>query len=407
MSDRKTRTQTKPNILNKNALSAKMVSPKVNSSYETIKYDGDAEENTDSLTNIISNLRNKLSSMSTLNEECMNKNKELEETLKSLRELVKNKDEIIKNLKETLETLTTNKKILNTIHTQTEQEDITTNTILPMNTPQDRVVNIPVQTPSDKGDVATTDKVSKMELEYLKSVISHKVEIITELRDKNTLLYDKVNLIEKLHANVSCNPFSTGTSIVNSKLPHKENYETTILTEPTVSQSDIKSSSDETRQSENVTTNVILNNHHKKKSLEQIVPDNVTNPSDKRKNKNIIFGSKTTDVDFAVEKKKWLFVTKYKNSYTKENLDEYLREEFPENGFTVEQISNNGTYNSFKVGFDESLFESALNPDIWPSGIQISEYLFRNRQQWKPHYRRKYSIRNRRPPYNKHKRTEH
>lgn len=139
-----------------------------------------------------------------------------------------------------------------------------------------------------------------------------------------------------------------------------------------------------------ITTNTQCNDHAKitKEDLsaalaqvqikvsEELV--NIPDVSNKNKQSKIV-GNNSENEDLVAKKKHWIFATKYKSSYKKETLEEYLQEKFPNNNFIVEQVSHYGTYNSFKIGIDENIKEDIFHPNTWPKGIEVSDYFFRRK----------------------------
>lgn len=96
--------------------------------------------------------------------------------------------------------------------------------------------------------------------------------------------------------------------------------------------------------------------------------------------KSTIVGNKMAQESLAAPPVNWLFVRKYRTTYTVENLTQYLKAEFPDNNFIVEQITNRGSHNSFKVGVEESIYDKVTQPDIWPHGIEVSPFQFFRKQ---------------------------
>lgn len=119
------------------------------------------------------------------------------------------------------------------------------------------------------------------------------------------------------------------------------------------------------------TTQVVRN-----KDSDKAIPTADTNFS-KKPDKAKIVGNKSTSESLVAAPKKWIFASKYRTTYTKENLTEYLKTEFPTQLFEVEQLNRGGLYNSFKVGVHDDMFDIVLKPEVWPNGIEVSPYLFR------------------------------
>lgn len=88
----------------------------------------------------------------------------------------------------------------------------------------------------------------------------------------------------------------------------------------------------------------------------------------------------------------WLFVSKYTKTYTKEKLKGHLDELFPNNRFIIEDVPfrENYQFKSFKIGVDKNCKDNLLNEEIWPDGVEVSEYDFFRKSKYKIYQSRRH-----------------
>lgn len=77
-------------------------------------------------------------------------------------------------------------------------------------------------------------------------------------------------------------------------------------------------------------------------------------------------GTDSDHVNFAADRKKWIFVSKYKTSYSKEDRDQYLSTSFPNVSFLTEKVPNKGDFSSFRICVSEDNFQLMMDPSKWP-----------------------------------------
>lgn len=65
---------------------------------------------------------------------------------------------------------------------------------------------------------------------------------------------------------------------------------------------------------------------------------------------------------------------------------------FPNNAFIIEDIplKENYQFRSFKVGIDKSIRENILKEEIWPEGVEISNYDFFRKTKRRIHPNRQF-----------------
>ncbi|CAH0561726.1 unnamed protein product [Brassicogethes aeneus] len=96
------------------------------------------------------------------------------------------------------------------------------------------------------------------------------------------------------------------------------------------------------------------------------------------RSKSTIYGTKNVE-EIAVEKKAWLFISRFKTSFSTVDMENYLKAIQPNGSHIVKQLTNQGYYNSFKVGIDLKYKEDFLKDEVWPVGIIISNFTFKRK----------------------------
>jgi hypothetical protein len=81
----------------------------------------------------------------------------------------------------------------------------------------------------------------------------------------------------------------------------------------------------------------------------------------------------------AIEPIKYIHAFSLAPSTTVDCIREYMKRKKPETGIIeVEQlIVKSGAYASFKIGVVESMFNTWMNPDMWPPNTAINSWTFR------------------------------
>lgn len=80
----------------------------------------------------------------------------------------------------------------------------------------------------------------------------------------------------------------------------------------------------------------------------------------------------------AAAKKAWLCISKIKIGTQSEVIEEHLKNKFPGNDFTIEELPRHkeATSMSFKLGADMELLTELNKPETWPKGIYIKRFRF-------------------------------
>lgn len=77
------------------------------------------------------------------------------------------------------------------------------------------------------------------------------------------------------------------------------------------------------------------------------------------------------------EKKAWYHLGKLKGNTTEEQVQQFLRNSFPEIEFVVEKLDSKGLTSSFKLGLDFEVKDKILDSSIWPKYVTLKRFLFR------------------------------
>ena len=78
--------------------------------------------------------------------------------------------------------------------------------------------------------------------------------------------------------------------------------------------------------------------------------------------------------------KKWFHINNVKPGTSCDNVIDFLKSLIKINDFSCFSLTNNNLYSSFKVGILSKDLKLFLNPSIWPSGVIIREFIFKNKQ---------------------------
>lgn len=117
------------------------------------------------------------------------------------------------------------------------------------------------------------------------------------------------------------------------------------------------------------------------KNLSPNIDNKILLTKENLKHNQKIIGADMNNLDIVAKEKIWLFLSKYKLTYSLEDLQAYLKTKCPEDKFICSQVKNyQGTFNTFKVAVDADIKDAFLNPKMWPNGIEISEYSPRKKQ---------------------------
>lgn len=76
-------------------------------------------------------------------------------------------------------------------------------------------------------------------------------------------------------------------------------------------------------------------------------------------------------------KRAWFHLGKVKKGTSKDSVDLFLKETFPDTDFEVEKLVTKGTTDSFRLGVDFSMKDKVIDNSLWPKNIVLKRFLFR------------------------------
>lgn len=243
----------------------------------------------------------------------------------------------------------------------------------------------------------------KMEITYLKKLLEHKDIIIKNMDDKIQLLVKQIELLNKLNASSVCllpngnthrNTTAASTSDENKSLPVSKSNTNGIkmqnskqTTKPDIQQNNIQSNvvkrnTHNGQKNEAITLpqvqKALLETQTSLKMNEVIKLANATESTIGEKVEKIKIVGSDNSINVAANVKTWLYVSKYKTTYSKDDLENYLKSKYPNSTFICKPVKTWGISNSFRVAVDLELKDQLLDGSKWPSGIEVSEYIFRS-----------------------------
>lgn len=237
------------------------------------------------------------------------------------------------------------------------------------------------------------------EISYLKLIIEQKDELIKELKEKNNLLYEKIEMKEAIinltstnkkleeNANNIKKPITQSTkNIAKQNIPaisiDTDNEGIRNKSNDKYSGNEIKanktkSNNNTTETSKIINQNAASNNAHTENW--EIVKDR------KKINKPIqrIMGKSSNKESFKIEglpKKSWWYISRVKGNVEEEHIIAHISGIIGKNdNITCQKIPIKGNNSSFKVGFNIEHKTIITDPEMWPEGILLSPYIFRKR----------------------------
>lgn len=235
-------------------------------------------------------------------------------------------------------TIMKNEKIFTQIHKSIDNYN--TNVILKMDDISKFIsgvqnINKETQPLSD----ATTTLQSTENYSKLYEDLKHKYEAQqVEILDLKTMIKTLQTQMDRLFN--QDNATEKGKNLVNSKKPENLHPVTTVISKEQVAQA--------VAEAQQKTTNKIQRTGNTTK----------------------ITGTRNLNEDFVAKEVTWLYVTKYRLTYTVDELEDYLGQKFAGKKFICELLPNKGkSCNSFKVGVDTEMIPALMDPRAWPAGI--------------------------------------
>lgn len=261
---------------------------------------------------------------------------------------------------------------------------------IPLGASEERV--IPVKKRNLMVCCPTCKPMALQSLKYVNEVayLHREIELLRNtIKDKDVIIEDKGKIIEMLekipHAHNGENSVNLSEEIHHQKKKKgKANITKTLLeveTEDKVQEIiNLAMDGNDNAGRGNVATSAQQKiKHYVRKESERSAGGRKTGESRPIK----VVGSSLAGADIVAQEKTWIFVSKFKSSYTTDDLAEYLERQFPGRNFTCLKVDNRwGTFSSFRVAVDLDLKDSVVNASIWPKGIEVSEYFFRRRNNF-------------------------
>ncbi|GJQ80071.1 hypothetical protein Trydic_g19355 [Trypoxylus dichotomus] len=172
---------------------------------------------------------------------------------------------------------------------------------------------------------------------------------------------DALNLVEETDLNLS----KPTQKITSTKSSHPRQKPLTIRT-GLVNDNDTKL--DEVRVVQQETYAQIVGDEKNKFRL-------VSHKSRCRNSETI--GTATVDDTFSgIPKRAWLYIGRVNKTVKTENVQNYLKKKFPNIVFELENLNSEGSFESFKLGFNFSHLEIVNKAEMWPSGILLRRFSF-------------------------------
>lgn len=104
----------------------------------------------------------------------------------------------------------------------------------------------------------------------------------------------------------------------------------------------------------------------------------------KRRNKNIIRGSKSGCKLLGAERRAWLFIGRIKGKETSEReLLEYLEEEGLQQQISCKKLNSTEWYSNFKIGIPFDMLEKINKAEYWPENVIVRRFNFNKSEQQK------------------------
>lgn len=236
----------------------------------------------------------------------------------------------------------------------------------------------------DDMDIENVSDPKDILIAYLKDLLKHKNALIKQLEENNLLLKTL------LHREPSMQ--QTNKSFFSSR-----NEPCDISTDPRNSQCCTNFVNETCTETSTNTSNSSAVQHPKVRQPNQQRSQSANYDNINKRNPPInekkIIGTLSTDGSVSISGMNWIFASKYATTYTKEKLKDHLDCYFPNNSFIVEEMpfKEKYHYKSFKIGVDKKALDNLLCEDIWPQGVEVSEFQFFqkiNRFKNKQHHRK-------------------
>lgn len=208
----------------------------------------------------------------------------------------------------------------------------------------------------------------------------YKNELLSELKQKNLILMDNINLLKE-NNNLLKEKLNTQEGKHQNKVNPKKK-------EPkNNNKNDVQLLENKIEPSKNLTT--LFNNHQSReisindsKIVECATTESMegfTEVPSKRRHRNVIIrgtGPRTATLQ-TLEKRLWAYAGGFHPETTKEDMLGFLKQQFGNDNFEVEKLASQGTGASFRIGANFSLHDKIYDGNMWPENTKIKRFLFR------------------------------
>lgn len=79
-------------------------------------------------------------------------------------------------------------------------------------------------------------------------------------------------------------------------------------------------------------------------------------------------------------KRAWFHLGKLDKNTSTQNVENFLKDKFPQRDFVLERLDTKGFSSSFKVGVDFELKDKFLDTALWPKNVAVKRFLFYRRK---------------------------
>lgn len=249
----------------------------------------------------------------------------------------------------------------------------------------------------------SSEDLSQVEIKFILSENKLLKKLLQEMEEKNVLLKEKIKYLTSYENSPPEDSINEPVKKVktNNTIVSNQTVQRPVLSVNKPVSSVTKESRDDNKTSlpthENVPVRSVANNINKnitlntftnvtKESLDNIaVKDNsdnfqlVINKRRKKKATSVVGSNDMSDGLQAAPKKAWLFIGKLLTNTTEDQLLNYVKKKIPNEEFSCTKITTSSTSSCFKLGAGYHLRQQLENPEFWPRGVIVRQYIFRRR----------------------------
>lgn len=258
------------------------------------------------------------------------------------------------------------------------------------------------------------DDNSSVEEKYMKREILLLRKLVREMEEKNTLLSEKIKFLESENI-CNCKVMNTEDGCTRQNVidePARSSQEvlpstvgTTFknvisLQEPASTHAGNSNKNEEVplvQQTKDLVYDIAtyVNKNNSPQVVELTTPSNVSSKKEntgknneegfqtvqykkrtKQKIPSVIGTSKLESTLSAVSKKAWFYVGRLNVNTSEDDVKNYLKSKINNEEFHSTKISTQGASASFKIGASFHLREQLEDPEFWPEGVMIRQFIF-------------------------------